>query len=115
MRDEVLLLHIRDAAKAALRHAGAKRSLFMNSQLRQDATVRQIGVIGEAVKHLSAATKQRAPHIPWKDIAGMREIVIHEYFGVSPDIVWSTATKDIPQLLEIVEALIGSEKRKRAA
>gem|GEM_PF-104686 len=106
MRDEVLLLHIRDAAKAVIRHAGQKRSVFMHSQLRQDATVRQIGIIGEAVKHLSPVTTQRAPEIPWRDIAGMRDLVIHEYFGVSPDIVWSTAPKSIPDLLETVEDLL---------
>jgi len=115
MRDDVLLLHIRDAAKAVLRHAGQKRSVFMNSQLRQDATVRQIAVIGEAAKHLSPQTRQRAPEIAWKDIAGMRDILIHEYFGVSPDVVWSTATKDIPTLLRAVERLIEQNEEKRAA
>jgi uncharacterized protein with HEPN domain len=93
MRDEVLLLHIRDAARAVIRHAGQKRSTFMNSQLRQDATVRQIAVIGEAAKHLSAATRQRAREIAWKDVAGMRDILIHDYFGVSRDVVWNTAAK----------------------
>lgn len=87
----------------------------MNSQLRQDATVRQIAVIGEAAKHLSAATRQRAREIAWKDVAGMRDILIHEYFGVSRDVVWSTATKDIPKLLRVVESLIDRDNDRKAA
>lgn len=115
MRDDVLLLHIRDAAKAVIRHAGRTRSVFMNSQLRQDATVRQIAIIGEAAKHLSAAARARAPEMPWKDIAGMRDLVIHEYFGVSRDVVWNTATKDVPGLLRVVESLIDENGEREAA
>lgn len=108
-------MHIRDAARTAMKHAGDSRERFMRSQLRIDATVRQIGNIGEAAKNLSIAARNLAPEIPWKEVAGMRDIVIHEYFGVSPDIVWNTVTKDVPRLLRVAERLLGDGKNQRAA
>jgi len=65
-------------------------------------------VIGEAVKKLSPELKDRHPEIPWKDVAGTRDKLIHDYFGVDLDAVWATANKDVPRLkvevARIVEA-----------
>jgi uncharacterized protein with HEPN domain len=60
---------------------------FLNSHLRQDAVIRQIEVIGEAVKKLSPELKKRHPKIPWKDVTGMRDKLTHDYFGVYLDAV----------------------------
>jgi uncharacterized protein with HEPN domain len=67
----------------------------------------QLGVIGEeAVKNLSEQTKARAPAIPWKEIAGMRDKVIHHYFGVELEIVWGVAQQDLPKLNVAVYSLL---------
>lgn len=67
-----------------------------------DATLRQLGIIGEAVKHLSEALKNRHPEIPWKEIAGARDVYVHGYFGLLLDRVWITATRDLLQLKTVL-------------
>ena len=79
---------------------------FMESDLVQDGVIRQIEVIGEAVKRLSNDLKSQSPAIPWQDIAGMRDKLIHDYFGVDIDTVWLTAKKDIPQFKEEIKRII---------
>jgi uncharacterized protein with HEPN domain len=63
-------------------------------------------VIGEAVKKLSSELKKGHPEIPWKDVAGMRDKLIHDYFGVDLDAVWDTVRKDIPRLKDEIESLL---------
>jgi hypothetical protein len=62
--------------------------------MRQDATLRKLEVIGQAVKNLSEGTKLRQPDIPWKQIAGMRDTVIHNYFRVNLEIIWAVVHKE---------------------
>ena len=72
----------------------------------QDGVIRQLEIIGEATKKISKETCDKHSHIPWNDIAGMRDKLIHDYFGVDIEQVWLTAKNDIPILqTEIEEAL----------
>jgi uncharacterized protein with HEPN domain len=75
---------------------------FRKSELVQDAIIRNIEIIGEASKKISKDTKQTYYKIPWKEIAGMRDKLIHDYIGVDVDVVWKTIKEDIP----ILEAMI---------
>ena len=68
--------------------------------------MRRLSIIGEAVKHLSAEIKSKQPDIPWKDIAGMRDILIHEYAGVQLERIWNTIQNDLPPLKDAVKKLI---------
>ena len=69
-----------------------------SNRLKQSAIVREIEIIGEAVKSISKTLKDKHPEIAWKDIAGTRDKMIHHYFGVDLDIVWDIIKKDLPAL-----------------
>jgi uncharacterized protein with HEPN domain len=103
--DQVYLLHILEAIDQIREYT---RDLdyngFLKSRLVQDGVIRQLEIIGEATKKLSQETRNRASHIPWKDMAGMRDVLIHQYFGVDLVAVWTTVEQDLPFLeQEIME------------
>lgn len=81
---------------------------FDNPQI-QDAVVRRIGIIGEAVKNLPSPFRNKHPNIPWKKIAGTRDVVIHDYSGIDIDLVWQIVKEEISilknQILELMENL----------
>jgi uncharacterized protein with HEPN domain len=71
---------------------------FKTNEMAQDAIIRNIEIIGEASKKISRDTKQTYYKIPWKEIAGMRDKLIHDYLGVDVSVVWKTIKEDIPAL-----------------
>ena len=79
---------------------------FEKNSEKQDAVIRRIEIIGEAVKNISTETKEKYPNIRWREIAGMRDVVIHQYFGVTVGLIWQVATSDIPKLKEKIERII---------
>jgi uncharacterized protein with HEPN domain len=89
VKDErVYLGHIRDAINDIEEYTSVGRDAFMAERMRQDAVIRRLEIIGEAVKRLSDGTRERRPEIPWKQIAGMRDRLTHDYFGVDLVLVW---------------------------
>lgn len=82
-----------------------KASFKKNTQL-QDAVLRRLEIIGEAVKHIPTEIKREHPKTPWKQIAGARDIFAHEYFGVKLDRVWDTVKKDLPKLKDQVKEFL---------
>jgi uncharacterized protein with HEPN domain len=107
-RDEkIYLQHILDAITKTEKYLGdVDEASFIQNSLIQDGVIRQIEIIGEAARHLSGDLRNKYSDIPWDDIAGMRNKLIHDYFGVDIDEVWLTATEDLPILKEQVAAIL---------
>ena len=79
---------------------------FTKDERTFDAVIRQLTILGEAASHVPDEIVSRTPEIPWFEIRGMRNVVVHEYFGVNTAIVWKTAVKNIPELLPLLERLL---------
>ncbi|MHB8763140.1 MAG: HepT-like ribonuclease domain-containing protein [Deferrisomatales bacterium] len=74
-----------------------------------DAVTRNLQIIGEAVRRISPETRAAHPEVPWRKIAGLRDLVIHEYFGIDEEIVWDAAKNHIPRLRERVQAILDGD------
>lgn len=97
-----------EAARRAVNFStGLSYDDFVKDIKTQDAVVRNIEIIGEAAKNVSENTRDKFPHIPWKQVAGMRDKLVHHYFGVNIDIVWDVVRKDLELL---ISNLSGVEK-----
>ena len=107
--DRAYLQHIRDAIDRIRCYVEAGEQAFLSDSKTQDAVIRNLEIIGEAVKSLSVDLKNANADIPWKRIAGMRNQLIHGYFGVSIDLVWGVVANEIPALRSRVEQLLESQ------
>jgi len=106
-RDFVYLLDILQAAKLANSFVkGLEENDFACNSLQQSAVLWQLEVMGEDVKRLSMKFRGEHPNIPWKKIAGMRDVLIHCYDGIDMSEVWITAKEKLPPLIEEFEQLI---------
>lgn len=107
--DSVYLRHILDAIAKIERYVqDVDADSFFQEEMRQDAVIRQIEIIGEATKRVSADLRNKHFHVPWQDITGMRDKLIHDYLGVDLKRVWATATIYVPSLKSDVTAILES-------
>lgn len=83
---------------------------FINDEKTQYALIRAIEVIGEASAKISEDIRANYPEIPWKEMCGMRNKLIHDYFGVNAEVVWKTAVEDLPKLKLQIEKIISDLK-----
>lgn len=104
--DALYLVHILERIRRIDEYASSGEEAFMADSKTQDAVVRNFEVIGEATKRISRETRALAPHIPWRLMAGFRDVLIHNYNGVRLNLVWEAVQKDLPGLREPLEALL---------
>lgn len=107
-RDESLYLaDIIECCEKVLRYTkGMTYKDFVYDEVHFDAVLRNLEIIGEAVKHIPEAIRQKYPQVKWRKIAGFRDVVAHNYFGVSDEIVWDVVENIIPDLLEQVREIL---------
>lgn len=109
-RDDATLLDIASAANRAVSYAaGIEQSALLNDDEKQSAILYQIIVLGEATKRLSPEFCSQHPEIPWKSIAGMRDILVHQYDRINFNTLWDAIQQDIPQLLSLLEPLLPTD------
>ena len=103
-RDYVNDLH--EAMRRIITYTGGlSYEAFLGDTKTQDAVIRNLQVIGEAAKKVSGRLKRAHPQIPWREMAGTRDRIVHEYFGINYDIVWTVAIDELPALLDQIDAI----------
>jgi uncharacterized protein with HEPN domain len=111
-RDQDYLSDIREAIqRIAAYTAGLNYEQFMQDNKTQDAVVRNLEIIGEATKNLSSRLRKTYPQIPWRDLAGMRDKMIHHYFGINYEIVWTIAKEELPGLVSQIQDILTKETK----
>ncbi len=101
--DSIYIDHILNSINRVLDYiSGKDREIFEANLVTQDAVVRQLEIIGEATKRVSKEFRSNHPDVPCSDMAGMRDVLIHDYIDVDFGVVWKTASEDIPNLKALI-------------
>ena len=103
--DRVLLAHMRDCLDRILEYTNAERSRFDASRLVQDAVIRNLQTLAESSQRLSSEIKGTEPQIPWRELAGFRNVIVHGYLGVDLGAVWLVVEQDLPPLSAAVDRM----------
>jgi uncharacterized protein with HEPN domain len=110
-RDRVHLLDILEAARPAVIYVkGISREAFLRNTQLQDSVIRRIEIIGEAARRVSEETRKVFSDIPWTEMTGMRNLMIHDYNDVDLEVVWETVQLDLPSLIALIEPLVPPEQ-----
>ena len=92
--------------KVAVFIQGMTRDGFLTDEKTQYAVVRGLEIIGEAAKKIPGEVKAKHPSIPWREISGMRDKLVHDYFGVNAAVVWKTAIDDLPRIADALRRIL---------
>lgn len=107
--DRIYILHMIDSMDQISEYTDQiSMAEFKENRLIQDAVVRNFEIVGEAAKKVSIQTKKKFPHIPWKNMAGMRDKLIHNYMGVDLDAVWKTIEDIVPSMRKKLDEVVQS-------
>lgn len=105
-RDALHLRHILDAAEKIAQYAAVGQERFVAESHWHDATIRQLTIIGEATKRLTPTLRARFGDLPWRRAAGLRDVLVHDYDGVSLRRVWLVTQADLPAFAEQVRRVL---------
>ena len=104
-RDQVYVEHMLECIDRIERYVENDRGRFMESEIVQDAVVRNLQTLAESSQRLSDAAKRSQPGIDWRAIAGFRNILVHDYLGLDLDTIWLVIEQELPRLKDVLEAL----------
>ena len=103
--DRVLLAHMRDCLSRIVEYTNAERSRFESSRLVQDAVIRNLQTLAESSQRLSSEIKATEPQIPWRELGGFRNLIVHGYLGVDLGAIWLVVEQDLPALTEALNRM----------
>lgn len=112
-RDPLLFLEdIEKSCEKVVRYTeGRSKDQVFDEDIRADAVLLNLHIIGEAVKKLPSDLRERYPHVAWREIAGLRDFIAHTYFALDSSILWDAVERDVPALMNAVRKIIRMEKR----
>ena len=105
-RDRIYLLHIRDAIEKIEAYIAVGKERFLQETHWHDAVIRQLEIIGEATKNISPELRKKHVDVPWRRIAGLRDVLIHNYMGVDLEAVWEITQTSLPEFKASVTRII---------
>ena len=103
--DKIYLLNILEAIEKIETYTVSGKDKFIKSTLIQDGVIRNLEIIGEATKRISPDLKEQHTDIPWKQMAGLRDVLIHDYMGVDLEIAWNVVCRELPKVKSKVKGL----------
>jgi len=106
--DRLYLISIIESAERIIGYVKDGREAFMASTLIQDATIRNFETIGEAARQVSAELRRAHPEVPWREVLGFRDVLIHDYLRVDVDEVWNIVESDLPELKQKLAAILSA-------
>lgn len=107
MKDaKVYLIHILECIESIQDYTKSGKEEFVIKKIIQDAVIRNLEIIGEATKKIPSEIKAQSPDVPWREMAGLRDVLIHDYMGVDLSTVWNVIEKELPKLKEQIKSLI---------
>ena len=109
-RDGVYLRHMLDAIEKIESYVAVGRETFLTTSHWHDAVMRQLEIIGEATKRLSQPLRDQYDAIPWRRIAGLRDVLIHDYMGVDLEAVWEITQRQLPDLKKTIQLILHTDE-----
>ena len=101
--DSVYIEHMLECTQKIPEYTQEGKEHFLRSAITQDAVVRNLQVMAESSQRISSEVKLKYPNIPWRDISGFRNILVHDYLGLDLKVVWSVVEQDIPALRDALK------------
>ena len=104
--DRVYLTHISECLEWIGRHTIEGREVFFRDRKTQSAVLHELQTLAESTTRLSNVLRQKHPEVPWRDIAGFRNVLVHDYLGIKPQRVWEIIERDLPLLRNAIEDMM---------
>ena len=111
-RDEIMYLQdiARSCGKILRFTEGLTQSDLVQDEKTYDAVVRNLEIVGEAAKHLQGRLREQLPTIEWRKVAGLRDMLVHAYFGIDDDILWDIVKNKVPQLAKATNTFLDKHR-----